>query len=171
VTSKAAGLRLDGEPVAAMALDYGGTISAGTIDHLIGQKPVDPAAAAALRTLHDDGLRLILASNTLPGETRWPALQKAGIDGLFCVALLSYPLGTRKPEPLFYRLVLAAAESPPERVLFVGDNLTNDVATPITHGMRAALIRPHGLRPGEVLPGGALLIRHVRDLPALLAAA
>lgn len=122
-----------------------------------------------LRTLHDDGLRLILASNTLPCETRWPALQKAGIDGVFCVALLSYPLGARKPEPLFYRLVLAAADSPPEQVLFVGDNLTNDVA-PITHGMRAALIRPHGLRPGEVLPDGALLIQHVRDLPALLEA-
>jgi putative hydrolase of the HAD superfamily len=106
----------------------------------------------------------------MPCETRWPALQKAGIDHLFRVALLSYPLGVRKPEPLFYRLVLAAAEAPPEQVLFVGDNLDCDVAAPITHGMRAALARPHGLRPGEVLPDGALLIQHVRDLPALLEA-
>jgi hypothetical protein len=34
--------------------------------------------------------------------------------------------------------------------------------------MRAALLRPHGLRPGESPPDGALLIRHVRELPALL---
>jgi len=62
----------------AVALDYGGTISAEYIDHVIGQKPVDPAAAAALRALHDrHGLRLILASNTMPCETRWPALQQA----------------------------------------------------------------------------------------------
>jgi putative hydrolase of the HAD superfamily len=82
--------------------------------------------------------------------------------------LPSYPLGARKPAPLFYRLVLADAESPPEQVLFVGDNLDGDVAAPIAHGMRAALVRPHGLRPGEGLPDGALLIRHVHDLPALL---
>ena len=146
----------------------GGSISAGTIDHLIGQKPVDPAAAAALRTLHDEhGLRIILACSTLPCETRWPALQQAGIDHLFCVALLSYQLGVRKPELLFYRLA-AAAEAAPEQVMFVGDNLAYDVAAPMTHGMRAAPVRPHGLGPGEEVPDGALLIRHVNELPGLL---
>jgi FMN phosphatase YigB (HAD superfamily) len=110
------------------------------------------------------------SSNTQPHETRWPALQKAGIDDLFSVVLLSYPLGVRKPDPLFYRLVLAAAGAPPGKVLFVGDNLACDVVGPISHGMRAALVRPEGLRPGEVLPGGALLIQHVRELPALLEA-
>ena len=74
----------------------------------------------------------------------------------------------RKPDPLFYRLVLAAAEAPPEQVLFVGDNLDCDVTAPLAHGMGAVLVRPHGLRPGEALPHGALLIEHVRDLPALL---
>ena len=103
-------------PSACLAVDYGSTISTGAIDHLIGQKPVDPAAAAALRILHDNhGLRIILASKTMPCETRWPALQKAGIDSLFSVALLSYPLGVRKPETLFFRLVLTAMpdQSPP----------------------------------------------------------
>jgi HAD superfamily hydrolase (TIGR01549 family) len=158
-------------PPACLAVDYGSTISTGAIDHLIGQKPVDPEAATALRTLHDDqGLRILLASNTQPHETRWPALQKAGIDDLFSVALLSYPLGVRKPDPLFYRLVLAAAEARPGQVLFVGDNLLCDVVGPLAHGMRAALVRPHGLRPGEALPDGAQLIQHVRDLPALLEA-
>jgi FMN phosphatase YigB (HAD superfamily) len=80
-------------------------------------------------------------------------------------------LGVRKPEPLFYQLVLAAAGCPAEKVLFAGNNLQNDVTAPIAHGMRAALIRSHGPQPGEVLPGGALLIEHVRDLPALLEAA
>jgi FMN phosphatase YigB (HAD superfamily) len=106
----------------------------------------------------------------MPCETRWPALQKAGIDSLFSVALLSCPLGIKKPETLLFRLVLTAAETPPDQVLFVGDNLEHDVSAPIAHGMRAALVRPHGLRPGEVLPDDALLIRHVRDLPALLEA-
>jgi HAD superfamily hydrolase (TIGR01549 family) len=152
-----------------VALDYGGTISADAIDHVLGQKPVDPAAAAALRVLHDDlGLRLVLASNTQPHETRWPALQEAGIDLLFTAAILSYPLGVRKPTPVFYQIVLAAAGCPAGQVLFVGDHLENDAAAPAGRGMRTALIRPRGLRPGEVLPDGALLITHVRELTSLL---
>ena len=88
---------LNGKLVSVIATDYGGSISVDRIDHLIGQKPVDPAAAAALRILHDDlGLRLVLASNTQPHETRWPALAKAGIDDLFRVVLPSYALGVRK---------------------------------------------------------------------------
>ena len=51
---------------------------------------------------------------------------------------------------------------------YIGDHLAYDVAEPIAHGMRAALVRPHGLRPGEELPHGALLIRHVNELPGLL---
>jgi FMN phosphatase YigB (HAD superfamily) len=154
--------------IKAVAVDFGGTISLDRIDHQLGEKPVDPAAAAALRVLHERGINLLIASNTMPCEKRWPALQQAGIDHLFRVVLLSYPLGVRKPEPLFYRLVLAAAEAPAEQVMFVGDNLAYDVAAPITHGMRAAMVCPHGLRPGEELPDGALLIRHVSELPGLL---
>jgi len=104
------------------------------------------------------------SSNTTPGEKRWSALQQAGIDGLFRVALLSYPQGVRKPAPLFYELMLAAAGCPASEVLFVG----GDVAGPVALGMRAAFVRPHGARPGEELPGEALLISHVRDLPPLL---
>jgi FMN phosphatase YigB (HAD superfamily) len=75
---------------------------------------------------------------------------------------------TGKPEKIFYDLVVVAAGCPASQVLFVGDNLACDVAAPVAHGMRAALVRPQGLRPGEKLPAGAVLIRHVRELPALL---
>ncbi|MGH3248251.1 MAG: hypothetical protein ACRDOI_18910, partial [Trebonia sp.] len=75
---------LNGNLVSVITTDYGGTISLDRLDHVLGQKPVDPAAAAALSILHDDlGIRLVLGSNTQPHETRWPALQQAGIDGLF----------------------------------------------------------------------------------------
>jgi len=36
--------------------------------------------------------------------------------------------------------------------------------------MQACLVRPDGLRPGERLPDGALLIGHAREPPGLLAA-
>jgi FMN phosphatase YigB (HAD superfamily) len=160
--------RPDSTPVTVICLDYAGTLSADRIDHQLREKPVDPAAAAALHALHQSGITLLLASNTLPCEARWPALQQAGIDHLFRAALLSCPLGVRKPQPIFYALVLAAADCPASQVLFVGDNLDSDVPAPVSHGMRAALVRSHGLRHGESLPDGALLIRHVRELPALL---
>lgn len=76
-------------------------------------------------------------------------------------------LGVRKPEPLFCQLVLAAG-CPARQVLFAGDDRHNDATAPLAHGIRAALIRPHGPRPGEVLPDGVQLIGHIRDLPALL---
>jgi FMN phosphatase YigB (HAD superfamily) len=153
---------------ACIAFDFGSTISAGAIDHTIGQKPVDPEAAPVLRTLHDRGRRILIASNTQPGETRWPALQKAGIDDLVSAALLSYPLGVRKDNPLFYELVIAAARCPAGEVLFVGDRIDHDVAGPMRAGMRACLVRPDGLRAGEALPEGAFMIGHVRELPARL---
>lgn len=156
------------QTVTAVALDYGGTITLDEIDHLLGEKPVDPDAASALRSLEDHGYTLLLASNTLPGELRWPALQEAGIDHLFRAALLSYPLGVRKPERLYYDLVTAAAGCPAGQILFVGDNLACDVAGPLEYGMQAAAVRPAGPRPGESIPDGAMLIRHVRELPALL---
>ena len=129
---------------------------------------ISRSAANVARASHNTCRVGKCSSNTQPHESRWPALQKAGIDDLFSVALLSYPLGVRKPDPVFYRLVLAAAGVPPDQVLFVGDNLACDVTGPLAHGMRAALVRPHGLRPGEMHPEGALLIQHIRELPALL---
>lgn len=154
--------------IKAIAFDYGGTISGAQIDRVIGQKPLDPTAVEPLHRLHAMGIRLILASNTLHTETRWPALQVAGVDDLFYLALLSDALGVRKPDAMFYKLTLTAAECAPEEVMFVGDHLRHDVAEPIRHGMHAALVRPDGLRGGEALPAGARLIRHVNELPDLV---
>ena len=152
----------------AVALDFGGTISTGREDHVLAQKGVGAAAAAALHSLDQLGLRLILASNALAGETRWPALQAAGVDKLIKAALISYSLGVRKDDPLFYDLVITAAQCPAPHVLFVGDSIAHDIRGPMRAGMQACLVRPHGLRPGESLPRGALLISHIRDLPVLL---
>lgn len=148
----------------------GGTISLGRIGHQPGGKPAGPQSIPALRTLHEHGINLLITSDTMPCEKRWPALRKAGIDDLFTIVLPSRAIGVSKPDPVFCRLVLAA-EVPPDQVLFAGGNLECDAAAPPAHGMRAALIRPDGLRPRETLPRSALLTRHVSDIPALLEAA
>jgi FMN phosphatase YigB (HAD superfamily) len=148
----------------------GNALTLAAIDLLLGEKPVDPGASDWLCTLHKYGITLLIASNTTPGNKCWTALQQAGMDRLFHVALRPYPLGVRKPAKLFYGLVLAAARRPASKVLSVNANLTCDVAGPTEHGMRAASVQPYGLRPGEELPIGTLLISRVRDLPQLLRA-
>lgn len=152
----------------AVALDFGGTISASREDHLLGQKGVDPEAAVALHEIAALGLRLVLATNATAAETRWPALQQAGVHELFAVGLISYSLNVRKDDPLFYDLVVTAARCPADEVLFAGDRIDYDVAAPMRAGMRACLVRAGGLRPGERLPAGALMVGHVRELPALV---
>lgn len=57
------------------------------------------------------------------------------------------------------------------QVLFVGNHLENDVGAPARRGMPTALVRPHGLRPDEVLPDGSLLITHLGELPSFFQAA
>lgn len=162
---------MTGRHVTCLALDYGSTISASREDHVLGQTGVDPEAAAALHELAGRGFRLLLATNATAAETRWPALQAAGVHELFAVALISYSLGVRKDDPLFYDLVITAAQCPPAEILFVGDRIDYDVAAPMRAGMQACLIRPGGLRADELLPPGALLVPHVRELPSLVQAA
>ena len=62
---------------------------------------------------------------------------------LFAVALISYPLNVRKDEPLFYDLVITAAQCPPPETLFVGDRVDCDVTAPMRPGCgRASPGRP-----------------------------
>lgn len=96
------------------------------------------------------------------------AITTVGVDELFAVGLVSYSLDVRKDEPLFYDLVITAARCPAPKVLFVGDSIANDVAGPMRAGMQTCLVRPGGLQPGERVPDRALLIGHIRELPALV---
>ncbi|RAY15431.1 hypothetical protein DPM19_12125 [Actinomadura craniellae] len=154
--------------IRCIAADYGGTLTGPAHDEIIGMKPVDELAAVTVRTLHARGLRLVLASNTLPGQDRRPALEAAGIADLFSEVLQSDRLGFAKPAREFYAAVVQAARCAAGQILFVGNNLRHDVAGPLEHGMQAVLIRPHGLATGEELPDGARLVTHFSGLLPLL---
>lgn len=159
--------------ICCVALAYGGTLTTDEYDPELGMRRVDPRAAATLHTLRRHGFTLVLASNT-NDRGRAPALTRAGVRDLFRNLVQSHELvqslglPIEKPHELFYGMVCHAAASEPPSVLFVGNNITRDVRGPLKYGMKAALVRPDGLQDGEELPVGALLIRHVADLPALL---
>ncbi|GIH27350.1 hypothetical protein Aph01nite_56600 [Acrocarpospora phusangensis] len=134
----------------------------GVIDHGVAE------SGEVLRAIAAAGVRLVFAGNTEPGDDRRARLRTAGLADLFAVVLQSGQLGVAKPGLIFYRLVVAAAGCPPDRVLCVGRDMARDVVGPLVHGMRPVLLRPDGLGPGELLPYGTGLIRCVGELPAFL---
>jgi putative hydrolase of the HAD superfamily len=128
---------------------------------------VDPAAAHALRLLHDRGLRCVLACDTQRPETiRRRTLSQAGIADVFHALVLSSTVGARKPHPRFYDAVVQAAGTQPEHILFVGDTPAKDATGPVTYGMRAVLIGPAPHSPA--LPEQIGVIDHFAELPAYL---
>ncbi|MBB4919257.1 HAD family hydrolase [Streptosporangium saharense] len=148
------------------ALDYSSTLTrpGSPVDPGLGMRRITPAAIEVIHELHEAGMILVLASNTRHGQDRREALRRAGVLEWFTATLQSATLGVAKPDPLFYRFVLAAADVAPSRVLFVGDNMTKDVLGPLEHGMRAALITPDA----TPLPPGAETIPDITHLPNLI---
>ncbi|MBE9067553.1 HAD family hydrolase [Leptolyngbya cf. ectocarpi LEGE 11479] len=70
----------------------------------------------------------------------WPAkmLERHGLKDHFQFVLDSAECGKRKPGEAIYQIALEAAGNPaPERVLFIGDHLTNDAIAPQRLGMQS----------------------------------
>ena len=164
-----------------IAFDYGGTIAPNSSTGPDGTRldqPVYLEAAEMIRYLREaHGVLAILSSNNTPSEPRLPALGAAGLLDYFDAVLLSTNLSCGKPDPIFYRKVLAAAQQitggcEPWDVVHVGDNPMTDVAGPIQHGMRAvwktddvqgALDNRH-----LVAAAGVRVVGHIADLPRVL---
>lgn len=149
-----------------VALDYGGTLTdpRAPVQPEIGMRPLSPAAAYVIRALHRRGVPLVLASNT--HRTRRPALEQAGVADLFAGLVESCTLGHAKPAVEFYAAVVRATRGPAGRVLFVGDNVLNDVRMPLTVGMRAVYIGPLDQAPD--LPREAYHLLDLAGLPELI---
>jgi len=83
---------------------------------------------ALLDSLRGDGLKLGLVSNAFdPGWLLRRDLEQMGIAERIDVAVFSSEVGKRKPHPEIFETALAALEVAPERALFVGDRLYEDV--------------------------------------------
>jgi putative hydrolase of the HAD superfamily len=89
-----------------------------------------------LDALRGRGLKLGLVSNTFDPE--WLLLRDLDEQGLahrLDVAVFSSAVGKRKPHPEIYRRALEPLGVEPERALFVGDRLREDVRGPAELGM------------------------------------
>jgi putative hydrolase of the HAD superfamily len=102
----------------------------------------DPARVLAahtqplLESLRARGLKLGLVSNAFdPGWLLHRDLEQMGIEERLDFSVFSSEVGTRKPHQAIFRRALDALEVEPERALFVGDRLYEDVRGAAEVGM------------------------------------
>jgi HAD superfamily hydrolase (TIGR01509 family) len=103
-------------------------------------RELHPQSVELLETLRGDGLRIGLVSNAFdPGEFMRRISPLHGIADLIDAAVFSSEIGVRKPDPRIYRVVLDELVVEPERALFVGDRVLEDVQGPAALGMHTCL--------------------------------
>ena len=99
----------------------------------------------------------------------WPQrmLMKFGLDGFFDFIIDSASFGFKKPgHPIYIGALQQAGLSIKQasRVLFIGDNLTNDVLAPMELGMKAIYLDRSDDRPlSEPVPENIPSIKHWDD--------
>lgn len=102
--------------------------------------------APALLALADRGLPMFIGSNF---DVRLRGVV-SGLDAICNLRenlLISSEVGHRKPHPAFYAAVAAKIRLPAARILFVGDDLENDVLAPGRAGFRSILLNRRGQSP------------------------
>jgi putative hydrolase of the HAD superfamily len=134
---------------------------------------LDPDAPALFEALRERGIRIGILSNTI-----WPRLEHERIferDGVLSFidgSVYTSEVPWTKPHPEAFRAALAAVEvAEPERAVFVGDRLFDDVHGAKSVGMRAVLI-PHSDIPqhqrGPVEGEPDAVIERLGDLLAVI---
>ena len=104
-----------------------------------------PGVVELFSLLADMGIRVGIASNfdsRLHGIIR----SKPEFDAISHV-VVSSEIGWRKPAEAFFHHLSKLAETPPRRILMVGDDPENDVCGPQKIGMQAMLVNPSDPRP------------------------
>ena len=130
-----------------------------------GDFPMDtwyPDALPCLERLRAAGLRVCASGNT---PERTERLVGPYVDEVASSA----SWGVRKPAPEFFARVAELAGAPPERIAYVGDRVDNDVAPAIAAGMVGVHIRRGPWGYLQTPPEGAIRIRSLDELPAVLA--
>lgn len=117
----------------------------------------DPAAVPVLTALRERGLRTGLLSNT-----HWPRalherwLADAGLLELLDARLYTSDMTHMKPHPEAFRALLAAVGVTPERAVFVGDRLRDDVSGAQALGMRTVHMTGRPVETWDVVPDAEL---------------
>ena len=125
-----------------------------------------PHARTVLQTLKDSGVKLAIVSNAAfrPRSMR-QQLHHLRLFDFFDATVYSSELGVRKPNAAIYSEALHLLHVPPERALFIGDRLREDIRGPRAIGIDAVLT--HEFR--QEMPAAELEVSVLPGLDHLLA--
>ena len=117
----------------------------------------DPAAVPVLTALRERGLRTGLLSNThWPRELHERWLGEAGLLELLDARVYTSDLAHLKPHPEAFHALLDAVGVAPERAVFVGDRLRDDIAGAQGVGMRTVHLVGRPVEGWDVVPDAEL---------------
>lgn len=96
-------------------------------------------AAETLKTLREEGYRIILSSNTvlMNGSVLETVLSMLDIYEYFDMMLFSNELNVSKPNPEFYKHVHMFSGTQRQNIIHVGDNEITDVKGAMNYGINA----------------------------------
>lgn len=159
--------------VTAESLDFALTVfnrSDPSLRALLMQQYLDldcyPDAGATLERLRSLGMKTAILSNGTPTMLA-AAVNSAGITRLLEGVFSVEAVGTYKPHPSVYQIVVDAMKVTAKRVCFLSSNGW-DVAGAAAFGFRATWVNRDGL-PREILPAHPEAeIKSLVELPALL---
>lgn len=130
-----------------------------------------PEVPAVLSLLRDSGIRVGIVTNAYqPMWMRDVEIAQHGLLDYFPDCRISAAdVGYLKPHPAIFRSALDLLEVKPEEAVFVGDNLTADVAGAQAAGLRGILRVTRSMQPmlsGLIVPDAA--VNSLEELPRIL---
>jgi FMN phosphatase YigB (HAD superfamily) len=108
-----------------------------------------PGAGELLRTIHELGMRTVIASNTYwrDADSYWEDFRLLGMAGHIDGIVTSVDAGHLKPHPAVFEMAMRQAGVPANRIVVIGNREENDVAPALTLGMHAILVYPDDPKP------------------------
>ena len=107
-----------------------------------------PGMVQVLQQARDDGLSVVVVSNTVSGRSVRSSCREAGLEPYVAAHVCSDEIGARKPDPVLVQEALRIADADPARTWFVGDKPSTDARAALTAGI-AHRVLLHGGATGE----------------------
>ena len=133
--------------------------------HIISELELVEGAEEAVARLSGH-FRLVVVSNYSHAPVVENSLRWFGLAEHFAAVLVSADVGWLKPAAEMFEAAFAAAGAAPEEILFVGDDLTNDIEGARAHGCNTAWVRQPGIASDTV--SADIQLAGMVDLPGHL---
>ena len=103
-----------------------------------------PGAAELLATVHELGMRTVIASNTYwrDADSYWDDFRVLGLAQHVDAIITSVDAGHLKPHPAVFELALRWAAVPASRCVAIGNREENDIEPARALGMKTILVHP-----------------------------